>query len=237
MKKAAFIVLFYFLFVKSTGAGMIQPPELLKYLIMTVNEIIVKNELTAAGFTPEAAAAVMGVVGGESAFTTLKEASYKNTDNVRIRAIFPVRLGSASDTYLNQIKQSDEAFFNAVYGGMYGNAPNEGFKYVGRGFNGITFKNNYIAAAQGTGLDLVNRPELLENPANAAKALAFYFRSVKEINDLEKAFQEAYRQNAGPGRTWEYYNSSPNPVHKEGIPRKRAKAQYYYDGNLKKKLS
>lgn len=194
------------------------------------NEQIVKDTLFAEGFTKEAAAAVMGVVGGESGFQTLKEASYRNTDNARIRAIFPVRLGSMTDANLNTLKQSDANFFDAVYGGMYGNtAPGDGWKYVGRGFNGITFKANYQQAAAGTGLDLVNRPELLEQPGPAAKALAYYFRSIKTLTDFNKAFEEAYRLNAGAGRSFSFYASSTNPVHKTGIPLKRSKAQQYYN--------
>jgi predicted chitinase len=193
------------------------------------NEQIVFNQLKEDGFTDEASAAVMGVVGGESGFKTFKEASYRNTANSRIRAIFPSKLGKYSDEQLNSIKQSDEAFFNAVYGGMYGNAPNEGWKYVGRGFNGITFKGNYEAAKKCTGIDFVSNPELMEDPKYAAKALSCYFKVIKDINNFEQAFREAFRQNAGPGNSWEYYANSTNPVAVTGIPLKRGKAQQYYN--------
>jgi predicted chitinase len=194
---------------------------------MTKNELIVKNELIAAGFSKESTAAVMGVVGGESAFTTLKETSYVNTSNSRIRAIFPVRLGKMSDEQLNALKKDYNAFYDTVYGGMYGNASNEGAKYVGRGFNGITFKANYELAAKATGIDFVNQPELLEKPEFAAKALAYYFRNIKHINDFETAFREAYRTNAGIGKSFEFYAASTNPVHVQGIPRKRNKGLEY----------
>jgi predicted chitinase len=192
------------------------------------NENIVFKQLKEDGFTDEATAAVMGVVGGESGFKTFKEASYRTTGNDRIRAIFPSKLGKYSDEQLNSIKQSDEAFFNAVYGGMYGNAPNEGWKYVGRGFNGITFKGNYEAAKKCTGIDFVGQPELMEDPKYAAKALSCYFKAVKDISDFEQAFRETFRQNAGPGNSWEYYANSTNPVAVQGIPLKRGKAQQYY---------
>lgn len=192
------------------------------------NENIVFQTLKDDGFTDEAAAAVMGVVGGESGFKTFKEASYRNTSNSRIRSIFPSKLGKMSDSKLNKIKKSDEDFFNAVYGGMYGNAPDEGYKYVGRGFNGITFKGNYKAAQDCTGISFVSNPELMEDPSNAAKALSCYFKKIKDINDFEKAFQEAYRQNAGPGHSWEYYANSTNPVSVTGIPLKREKSKEYY---------
>lgn len=192
------------------------------------NENIVFKQLKEDGFTDEAAAAVMGVVGGESGFKTFKEIGYGTTSNDRIRAIFGSKLGKYSDEQLNTLKKSDEDFFNAVYGGMYGNAPNEGYKYVGRGFNGITFKGNYEAAKKCTGIDFVGQPELLEDPKYAAKALSCYFKPVKDISEFEPAFREAFRQNAGPGNSWEYYASSTNPVAVHGIPLKRGKAEQYY---------
>jgi predicted chitinase len=195
---------------------------------LNTNEQIVFEQLKEDGFTDESAAAVMGVVGGESGFKTFKEASYRNTSNSRIRAIFPSKFGKMSDSKINQIKKSDEDFFNVVYGGMFGNAPNEGYKYVGRGFNGITFKGNYQAAQNCTGINFVSNPELMEDPSNAAKALSCYFKKVKDIDEFENAFREAFRQNAGPGHSWEYYANSSNPVAVTGIPLKRSKAQEYY---------
>ena len=196
--------------------------------MLNQNEQIVFDTLIADGYTKEAAAAVMGVVGGESGFQTLKEAAYNTTSNERIRAIFGSRLSAYSDSALTSLKQNYENFFNAVYGGMYGNAPNEGAKYVGRGFNGITFKGNYQAAQNCTGINFVGQPELMEQPKYAAKALSCYFKMIKSINDLEKAFQEAYRQNAGPAYSFAFYASNSNPVNVTGIPLKRAKAQEYY---------
>jgi len=193
------------------------------------NENIVFDQLKADGFTNEAAAAVMGVVGGESGFKTFKEVGYGTTSNARIRAIFGARLNKYTDAQLDTLKKSDEAFFNAVYGGQYGNAPDEGYKYVGRGFNGITFKGNYEAAKKCTGIDFVGKPELLEDPKYAAKALSCYFKPIKDISDFEKAFQEAFRYNAGPGNSFAYYASLNNPVAVQGIPLKRGKAQQYYN--------
>lgn len=195
---------------------------------MNTNETIVYNQLKKDGFTDSAAAAVMGVVGGESGFKTLKESSYKNTSNSRIRAIFPTALGSYSDSYIDSLKQDYNAFFNVVYGGMYGNtSPGDGAKYVGRGFNGITFKGNYQALKSGTGIDFVSNPELLEQPKYAAIALSYYFRNEKNIKTFEQAFKEAYRRNAGYGNSWEYYANSSNPAHREGTVKKREKGLYY----------
>ena len=48
-----------------------------------------------------------------------------------------------SDAQVDSLKANDESFYNTIYGGKYGNAPDEGYKYRGRGFNGITFKGIY----------------------------------------------------------------------------------------------
>jgi predicted chitinase len=194
------------------------------------NEKIVFETLKEKGFTDEGAAAVMGVVGGESGFKTFKELSYSTTSNDRIRAIFPTKTGNLSDVALNRIKADDKLFFDTVYGGMHGNAPDEGYTYVGRGFNGITFKGNYEAAQKYTGIGFVSNPKLMEEPENAAAALAWYFNvgTIKNSNNLETAFQEAYRRNAG-GYSFATYANSNNIVNKVGIPLKWGKAQKYYE--------
>ena len=49
--------------------------------MLNTNEKIVYDRLTADGYTKEATAAVMGVVGGESGFKTFKEIGYSTTSN------------------------------------------------------------------------------------------------------------------------------------------------------------
>ena len=53
-----------------------------------------------------------------------------------------------------------------------GNGPEDtgdGFKFRGRGLIQLTGKDNYKRAGQALGLDLVNKPELVERPDVAAK--------------------------------------------------------------------
>ncbi|MEI6672455.1 MAG: glycoside hydrolase family 19 protein [bacterium] len=51
----------------------------------------------------------------------------------------------------------------------------DGYKYRGRGFNQLTFKNNYKKYAELTGTDILNTPDSLNDPLIASKvALAFF---------------------------------------------------------------
>ena len=55
--------------------------------------------------------------------------------------------------------------------------PGDGVKYKGRGFIQITGRANYTAAAKDLGIDIVNRPELAENPDVAIKVSIWYWKS------------------------------------------------------------
>ena len=58
---------------------------------------------------------------------------------------------------------------NAMYGGRMGNAPDEGYKYRGRGYIQLTGKKNYEAAGRALGVDLVGNPDLASSPSVAMK--------------------------------------------------------------------
>lgn len=193
---------------------------------MNANEQIVFNELKNKGFTISSIAAIMGVCGQESQFTDLAERSYCTTPAYHIRAVFGLNL---SDADINAIKCNDKLFFDTVYGGRYGNAPDEGYKYRGRGFNQITFKSNYENIKNKTGIDVVNNPDLLKTPEVAAKALTVYFESVKNIQNFDDAFKLALRLNAGIGNSYEYYANNPNSLIRKMVEDKKQKAIEYYN--------
>ena len=52
----------------------------------------------------------------------------------------------------------------------------DGYKYRGRGYLQITGKNNYRDVGEMMGLDLVNNPELLEDPATGMKASIMWWK-------------------------------------------------------------
>lgn len=179
---------------------------------------IVVQALKQAGIiNPVSIAGIMAIIAKESGFIPQSEKDYSKTSNARIREIFS-KTRTLSDAKLNELKANPVHFFNFVYGGRYGNdGPIDGYKYRGRGFNQLTFKDNYSYYAKLTGLDLVNNPDLLNRPDIAAQVVAAYMLrqfklypeiirtryGAKDINDFQdttKAVNAFYNANAGFGK-------------------------------------
>jgi predicted chitinase len=161
--------------------------------------------------------AILSVVSKESAFNYAFEKGYGGTDNSRIRKIFGSRVSHLNDAQLTVLKKDEVAFFNLVYGKMYGNGTNDGYKFRGGGPNQLTFRGNYEKIGSIIGVDLVNHPELVNDPAVAADIACSYFvrafanfktshqvhYNSKNINDfktLNDAVLAIYHCNAGLGK-------------------------------------
>jgi putative chitinase len=91
------------------------------------------------------------------------------------------------------LDKGDDAKLEAMYGGAWGkkNLGNteagDAAKFKGRGVMQLTGRSNYTAAGKALGLDLVNHPELLEDPAVSAKAALWYWNSRKGLSAAGKA--------------------------------------------------
>lgn len=189
-------------------------------------EILIQR-MKAKGITnPYTQSAILAVVSKESAFKPQSEGSYRTTNNARIRSIFS-KLSKLNDSELNALKSNDEAFFNAIYGGMYGNSANEGYKYRGRGYNQLTFKGNYKAIGDKIGVDLVSNPDRLNDPTVAADAVIQFFinefekgkklgklsaYNANDINDFKNesdSLNAVYHANAGWGKSIQAINADP----------------------------
>ncbi len=137
---------------------------------------IVKRMIEKGITNPFTQSAILAVVSKESAFVPQSEASYRNTDNSRIRKIFTTRVQQYSEEELTALKNNDEAFFNAVYGlPKFGQTANEGYKFRGRGLNQITFKSAYKKASEQLGIDLLNNPDRLNELPIATDCLINFF--------------------------------------------------------------
>lgn len=69
---------------------------------------------------------------------------------------------------------------NLVYANRGGNgnvASGDGSRFRGRGLIEITLLDNYVACSHGLGLDLINHPELLEDPYYAGLSAGWYWKA------------------------------------------------------------
>ena len=187
------------------------------------NAQAVINSMNKHGITnPYTQKAILGVIGKECGFVPQNETSYSTTASSRIRSIFGSRVSKMTDAQIDQLKSNDEAFYNYLYGGRYGNSPNEGYKYRGRGFNGITFKGIYQNMQKlldkigklDRKVDIVANPDVVNDIDVAAECAVLYFLDrasspsmaqkygVKDINgfkDQETALKAMVNANAGWG--------------------------------------
>lgn len=80
---------------------------------------------------------------------------------------------------------SPERFGNAVYGGRLGNgaaATGDGYLFRGRGLIQITGRTNYTALMMALGIDCVEHPELIAQPAGACRSAGWFWQT----NDLRR---------------------------------------------------
>jgi hypothetical protein len=113
---------------------------------------------------------ILAVVGKESNFKPQSE--NLNYSAKRIREVWPY----IKEAEAVKLANDPQALANKVYSNKYGNtAPGDGYKYRGRGFNQVTFKGQYFSLGNKLGLDLLNNPDLLNDPKIAAAALAEYY--------------------------------------------------------------
>jgi predicted chitinase len=176
-------------------------------------------------------AAMQGVIGKESGWTPKNEQPYNTTSNDRIKSIFGKRVASLSDAELNALKADTNKFWDRVYGPdditgasqkMGNTNPGDGGKYLGRGFNGITFKSGYEKMQDlynkegklGKSINFVSDPDALNDLDVAAEVAILYFienlKSPKvkslygandpnEFPDKDSALKAVFHVNSGLG--------------------------------------
>lgn len=137
--------------------------------------------------SPVRMAAFIAQVGHESGQLT-RMVENLNYSADRLQAVWPNRFDSALAA---QVARKPEQIAKIVYGGRMGNTlPGDGWKYRGRGLIQLTGANNYRAAGAALGLDLVNHPELVEQPETAALVAGWFWQS-NGLNELADSGQFA----------------------------------------------
>lgn len=163
------------------------------FKVSNKNQQLVVDELIAAGVTdPEAIANILAQIQRESKFQPKSESLYYKSPD-RLRQIFPtffVKQGYNAEEYVG----NPEKLANLVYGplnkqGLGNTGPDDGFKYIGRGFIQITGKHAYKSLSDYTGIDLLNNPDLLNTPEVAAKSIPWFFlvykgKTAEELKNL-----------------------------------------------------
>lgn len=124
--------------------------------------------MDAGGITdPKSKAALMANVDHESMGFTKNEENL-NYSAKRLQQVFPKYYKDAESARADA--GNPEAIANRVYGGRMGNTdPGDGFKYRGRGDIQLTGKAQYEAMGKKLGIDLVNNPELANDPKYSAQ--------------------------------------------------------------------
>jgi len=175
------------------------------------NVILVLRSLNKYGITnPYMQIAILATIAKESAFNPRSE-NMNYTTPERLMAVFPSYF-KTRESALPYVR-NPEALANYVYGGKYGNNQSgDGWKYRGRGFNGITFKSNYQKYGSMIGRNLVNNPELANDPQISADLAAVYYidtlprmankynaKNINDWNDQDTALLAAINATAGAG--------------------------------------
>jgi hypothetical protein len=157
-------------------------------VIMGGSKGLVLAALVAAGYSTAAQANMMANVDKESGFNPRSEGVPKPE---KIFSMFgpPGVPGGQREDGLNTVRfktlqdakdvvaAGPEAYFNKVYDGRMGNnVSGDGYKYRGRGFIQITGKDMYNRVGKLIGTDLVNNPDLANQPEIAAKIIPAFFK-------------------------------------------------------------
>lgn len=184
------------------------------------------SEMEKAGVTnPYSQIGMLSVIGKESGFIPKSEnLNYSKERLPEVWGVFSktgkvVPKGSGAANYnelAEQYENNPEKLANFVYGqkpeglrdSAFGNTQfGDGWKYRGRGFNQLTFKDNYQKYSNIVGIDLVTDPDALNDLNVAAKvAVLFLINSLKakgidpnSFQSSDQAVEEFAKANAGWG--------------------------------------
>lgn len=154
---------------------------------------------------PRQVAAFLAQAMHESAgFTSLEESLWYR-DPARIATVFRSAFIDAAEAV--PYARAPERLANRGYAGRLGNgdeASGDGWRYRGRGLFQLTGRANYARAAAALGRPYLERPELVAQPADAARTAGWYWASralspIAERGDID-AVTRAINGSAMLGR-------------------------------------
>jgi predicted chitinase len=221
---------------------------------------LIVNELKNLGITNENdIAGILAVVSKETNFNPVRESlNYSSEkDTKRVRAIFGDRLDKYSDSYLFKVIKStntldgQKAFGEMIYnytGNDLGNNQfGDGYKFRGGGFNQITGRYKYKKYGDLMGVDLINNPDLINDPVNAIKIMKYFFDvsnsaypniatqyngKTNEFDDINDATGYYYHHNAGGGKSMKTIIADTTGGRKKAFSRNEELLDYITEKNL-----
>jgi len=183
-------------------------------------------------------AGILATISKESAFKPQNENLNYSAEG--LKKTFPSYFGGKNTqpgVNVNDYAKKPEKIANYVYGNRYGNKqPGDGWKYRGRGFNQITFRDIYADYVKLIP-NILDNPDLLNNvPESAKSAVGFYVKSFKspviktnygksayDVSDWNEALLIVINATAGLG------NSKSSNVVKYNYDKAKLSHQFLID--------
>lgn len=109
------------------------------------------------------------------------------------------KLQGLSQKQITNILQNEPEYFELIYGGRpdLGNTQKgDGYNYRGRGFIQLTGRANYEKTGKALGLDLVNNPDMVNDP-KVAMQVAMHYLDSKGIFKAKDIAEATYRVTGG----------------------------------------
>ncbi len=151
---------------------------------------------------PNAIASLLGIAGGETRWKVVEENFNYTAD--RLLEVFPGRFKgdrALAQKYAGNPNNSLPEFlygYDTPKGRELGNTqPGDGAKYIGRGYIQITGKANYKVYSDLTGRDLINNPQLLNDPSIAAEVSVKYMLRRCKVDPNDPGYFEAAMRAVG----------------------------------------
>jgi putative chitinase len=151
---------------------------------------------------PNAIASLLGIAGGETRWQVVEENFNYTAD--RLLEVFPGRFKgdrALAQKYAGNPNNSLPEFlygYDVPKGKELGNKePGDGLKYIGRGYIQITGRGNYKVYSDLTGRDLINNPQLLNDPTIAAEVSVKYMLRRCKVDPKDPGYFEAAMKAVG----------------------------------------